>query len=120
LPPSASAPPGEARFTSSTDQNLAEMAQRLEAALRRPAKVEEARPQAALPVPEPVDQSKEPVTATAEVSPSSSAPPDETPPATRNEGRSQRADGKPVPAKSLYDSLEQEMASLLGRPNGKS
>jgi len=26
---------------------------------------------------------------------------------------------KPAPQKSLYDSLEQEMASLLGRPNTK-
>jgi hypothetical protein len=27
---------------------------------------------------------------------------------------------KPAPQKSLYDSLEQEMASLLGRPGNKS
>jgi hypothetical protein len=31
-----------------------------------------------------------------------------------------RGDAKPAaPQKSLYDSLEQEMASLLGRPNTK-
>jgi hypothetical protein len=41
-------------------------------------------------------------------------------PAPRNEPRPTRIDGKPPPAKSLYDSLEQEMASLLGRPNGKN
>ena len=28
-------------------------------------------------------------------------------------------DGKPAPPKSLYDSLEQEMASLLNRPPSK-
>jgi hypothetical protein len=28
-------------------------------------------------------------------------------------------DGKPAPSKSLYDSLEQEMASLLNRPPSK-
>jgi hypothetical protein len=28
-------------------------------------------------------------------------------------------DGKPKEGKALYDSLEQEMASLLGRPAGK-
>jgi len=34
--------------------------------------------------------------------------------------RSPRADIKPPPAgKNLYDSLEQEMASLLGRPTVK-
>jgi len=27
---------------------------------------------------------------------------------------------EPKPAKSLYDSLEKEMANLLGRPSGKS
>jgi hypothetical protein len=30
-----------------------------------------------------------------------------------------RGDAKPAAPKSLYDSLEQEMASLLGRPNTK-
>ena len=30
-----------------------------------------------------------------------------------------RADAKPAAGKSLYDSLEQEMASLLGRPDKK-
>ena len=30
------------------------------------------------------------------------------------------ADSKPAAPKSLYDSLEKEMASLLGRPNSKT
>jgi len=77
-----------------TDQNLAEMAHRLEAALRRPneqrpapevpAKAEAATPRPAAPEPKPA-----------------------------------RTETKPAQPKSLYDSLEQEMASLLGRPPGK-
>jgi hypothetical protein len=31
-----------------------------------------------------------------------------------------RASAKPAGQKSVYDSLEQEMASLLGRPNAKN
>jgi flagellar protein FliO/FliZ len=75
-------------ITPAADQNLAEMAQRLEAALRRP---------------------------------SATGPADAGAP---GRGRVQAAaanapesKGRP---KSLYDSLEQEMASLLGRPAGKS
>ena len=41
------------------------------------------------------------------------APPEHTPEST------DVADGKPTPPKSLYDSLEQEMASLLNRPPSK-
>ena len=33
---------------------------------------------------------------------------------------STRAAAKPAAQKSVYDSLEQEMASLLGRPNNKT
>ena len=46
-------------------------------------------------------------------------PADPVPP-TEQEERPVRSDGKPAPQKSLYDSLEQEMASLLGRPAGKN
>jgi flagellar protein FliO/FliZ len=84
--PPPSPPPAPAM--SSADQNLAEMAQRLEAALRRPAGEAAAPPVS----PEP------PV--------SRAAPP--TPP--------------PVapPAKSGFENLEDEMASLLGRPKNPS
>ena len=37
----------------------------------------------------------------------------------RGDAKPARVDAKPAPQKSLYDSLEQEMASLLGRPNNK-
>jgi len=123
------------QYNSAADQNLAEMAQRLEAALRRPAGRAEARtepkarptpqpaPQpalqpivhpavqaATLPAPQPVPQPTpdvefEPAPAAAEAGP----PQAETKPARETKAA--------APGRSLYDSLEQEMASLLGRPN---
>jgi hypothetical protein len=49
--------------------------------------------------------------------PRAPAPPEAArPPRAATAGRT---DAKPAPQKSLYDSLEQEMASLLGRPSGK-
>jgi flagellar protein FliO/FliZ len=71
---------------SSADQNLAEMAQRLEAALRRPAGETAAPP----------------------VAPEGPAP--------RPAPRSESAPPSPAPAKTSFDNLEDEMASLLGRP----
>jgi flagellar protein FliO/FliZ len=88
--PAAAAPPPPALSISSADQNLAEMAQRLEAALRRPPGESVAPPVA----PEP------PVTR---------ATPHNEPPAPA-----------PAPAKSGFDNLEDEMASLLGRPKNPS
>ncbi|MCK1512035.1 flagellar biosynthetic protein FliO [Bradyrhizobium sp. 190] len=81
-------PPPPAPAPSSADQNLAEMAQRLEAALRRPAE----------PVAPPV------------------AP--ETPPARNS--RSEPPVPTPAPQKSGFENLEDEMASLLGRPKNPS
>lgn len=91
-PPPAGPVPAEP-LSPIADENLTEMAQRLEAALRRPM-VAEPRPDSRTrPASEPAPA------ASAEVAPAAPEP---------------RA--KP---KSLYDSLEQEMASLLGRPAGK-
>ncbi|MCK1642733.1 flagellar biosynthetic protein FliO [Bradyrhizobium sp. 157] len=84
-PPPPPAPP-------SADQNLAEMAQRLEAALRRPA--------------EPVAPPVAPETPPARTS--RSEPPAPTPAPT------------PAPQKSGFENLEDEMASLLGRPKNPS
>jgi flagellar protein FliO/FliZ len=81
-------PPPPAPAPSSADQNLAEMAQRLEAALRRPAE----------PVAPPV------------------AP--ETPPARNS--RSEPPAPAAAPQKSGFENLEDEMASLLGRPKNPS
>ena len=85
-PPPVPAPP-------TADQNLAEMAQRLEAALRRPA-----------------GDAGEPRIGAPPVAP-------EPPPA-----RSPRSEAPPMapPAKSGFENLEDEMASLLGRPKSPS
>jgi hypothetical protein len=83
-------PPPAAPLPPSADQNLAEMAQRLEAALRRPAGSADAPPVA----PEP--------------------------PAGRSP-RSEPAVPPPgPPPKTSFENLEDEMASLLGRPKSSS
>jgi flagellar protein FliO/FliZ len=89
-PPLPSPPPPS---PSTADQNLAEMAQRLEAALRRPAG-DAGEPRVGAPpvAPEP---------------PPARAPRSEEPPAA-------------PPAKSGFENLEDEMASLLGRPKSPS
>jgi hypothetical protein len=78
---------------SSADQNLAEMAQRLEAALRRPAEPAEPRVGAPPVAPEPP--------------PSRPAPRVEPPVAASS-------------PKTGFENLEDEMASLLGRPKSPS
>jgi flagellar protein FliO/FliZ len=88
-PPPAPAPPPPAPAASSADANLAEMAQRLEAALRRPAGADVAPPVAPEPPP--------------------SRPP-----------RNEAAAPAPAPQKSGFENLEDEMASLLGRPKNSS
>jgi flagellar protein FliO/FliZ len=85
-------PPPAPTPAQSADQNLAEMAQRLEAALRRPAGSADAPPVAPEPPPPP------PLRAAR----------NEPPPA-------------PAPSpKSSFENLEEEMASLLGRPKSQS
>jgi len=116
------APSNQPAFASAADQNLAEMAQRLEAALRRAPKPAEPRPvepaPAAMPAPAPA--------------PAPASAPELTvveSRVARIEPRPLRAEPlravepkeqKPPPPRSLYDSLEQEMASLLSRPQGKN
>lgn len=87
-------PPAAAVAPSSAEQNLAEMAQRLEAALRRPGGEPIAPPVA----PDP----PAPRAARAE-------PPSPPPPPAR-----------PAPEKTSFENLEDEMASLLGRPKPSS
>ncbi len=83
-PPMRTAPEAEHRpaATPTAEENLAEMAQRLEAALRRPG--------------------------------ASSAP--AAPPAAAEDARP----ASPTPAKGAFENLEDEMASLLGRPKSPS
>ncbi len=116
--------PEAAEPAAAADQSLAEMAHRLEAALRKPsAKADgrdarEAHAAAAAPR----------ATAPTEHAPPAEAAPPPAPPlpspvraARVAEPKPPRADAKqPNPGKALYDSLEQEMASLLGRPTNKT
>jgi hypothetical protein len=95
-------PPAPAEEEVDADQNLADMAQRLEAALRRPGKGGEARSPEIAPRAAP---------ANAETAPT-------LPPRPQAEAGAAHAEVKP--GRSLYDSLEKEMANLLGRPSGKS
>lgn len=89
-------PPAVAAAPSSAEQNLAEMAQRLEAALRRPGGETIAPPVAPDPPAPPRATRAEPP----------SPPP--APPA------------RPAPEKTSFENLEDEMASLLGRPKPSS
>ncbi|SHH61135.1 flagellar biosynthetic protein FliO [Bradyrhizobium erythrophlei] len=95
-PPPPPVPPAPAM--SAADQNLAEMAQRLEAALRRPAG-EAAEPRVGAP---PVAPEPPPARA-----------------ATRSEPPAAPPVASPSP-KSGFENLEDEMASLLGRPKSPS
>jgi hypothetical protein len=89
--------PAETEPLAAADQSLAEMAHRLEAALRKP-------------------KSGAPPAPGARVAPP--APPAED--AAAAQSRPAPGAAKPGQGKALYDSLEQEMASLLGRPAGKT
>jgi flagellar protein FliO/FliZ len=94
----------------SADQNLADMAQRLEAALRRPPG--EARSDAA-----------EPRLGVLPIAPES--PPIRPAPRSSNDGSPNGAARNETPAaapspKSGFENLEDEMASLLGRPKSSS
>jgi len=84
------------------------MAQRLEAALRKPKASEPRANSTSAATSDDVDQTEEPA----------AAPP---PPrgARPSDAKPVRGDAKPKEGKALYDSLEQEMASLLGRPANK-
>jgi len=98
-PPPPRAPERPAPLPPSADQSLAEMAQRLEAALRRPVG-ETAAPPAPEPPPRPAPRTEPPPIVTAPPAP---PPP---PPAP--------------PPNNAFDSLEDEMASLLGRSKSSS
>jgi len=120
-----SAPTPTPADTAAADQSLAEMAHRLEAALRKPNAAAEARAPAPQPRQEPRQEPRQAQPAEqAAVSEPQPAPP--SPPQPR---AARPAEPKPAPrstpakppqSTTLYDNLEQEMASLLGRPTNKS
>ena len=107
LPPApAAAPPAP-----SADQNLADMAQRLEAALRRPTsepRSEPAEPRIGAP----------PVAS--EPTPGRLAPRMPSEISISNPSRSDAAAPVAPPVKTGFENLEDEMASLLGRPKSHS
>ena len=107
--------------TAAADQSLAEMAHRLEAALRKPNAPAEARVGAPQPRQEPRQAQATEQTAAPEPLPAPPAPPQPRAarPAEPKPARS-APPAKPPQSTTLYDNLEQEMASLLGRPTNKS
>jgi flagellar protein FliO/FliZ len=112
-----SAPTPTPAETAAADQSLAEMAHRLEAALRKPNAPAEAR----APAPQPRQTQPAEQAAAPEPAPTPPSPPQPRAvrPAEPKPVRS-APPAKPPQSTTLYDNLEQEMASLLGRPTNKS
>jgi hypothetical protein len=120
--------PAPAPANAEADQNLADMASRLEAALRRPAPAPAApvqrpapavkpaaeAPRAAPPVAPPIAPPVAPVAQQAVPVPAPA-----TAPIVTIEPEAHTADVKPGKADDVFGSIEEEMASLLGRPSGK-
>lgn len=92
--------------TAAADQSLAEMAHRLEAALRKPG------------APASAPSAPAVVTAAPEAAPPAPAP--RSARSAESKAAAPRADAKPNKSTTLYENLEQEMASLLGRPTNKN
>src|ERR1700733_4469240 len=123
-----SAPTPTPADTAAADQSLAEMAHRLEAALRKPNAPADARGATPQPRQEPRQEIRqEPRQEPRQAQPAEPAAAPEPPaplqpraarPAEPKPARS--APAKPPQSTTLYDNLEQEMASLLGRPTNKS
>jgi flagellar protein FliO/FliZ len=125
--PAPRVPPMAEPAAQTADHNLAEMAQQLEAALRR-APAPEGRPPVTDPLARQLGGTSGNITARAparelkaRVEPKFEAKPD-----TRVEAKAEpKFDAKPeppaaTPGKNVYENLEEEMASLLNRSPGKS
>jgi flagellar protein FliO/FliZ len=120
-PPAQSAPAATAADAAAADQSLAEMAHRLEAALRKPNAPPETRPStSSRPVPAEQAVASEPAALAAP--PAAPAQRASRPPIEPKQQPAPRssAPAKPPQGATLYDNLEQEMASLLGRPTNKN
>jgi hypothetical protein len=103
-------------LSASAEDNLADMAQRLEAALRRPRPAGEERVEVRPDVAPP------PLRDAPRMEPPREAPriePQRAPDLARAVPGEPKPDARPASPKSVLDSLEQEMASLLGRPAAK-
>jgi flagellar biogenesis protein FliO len=110
----ASPPPPPPPDLATADQNLAEMAKRLEAALRRPSPSGEARPAAAT---EPTAGTPPPAP---EAPPVRTAPRVSVEPAPSGSATPAPEVAPPTRPKGDFENLEDEMASLLGRPKTPS
>jgi flagellar protein FliO/FliZ len=123
--PTPPAPPADAE-PAAVDQSLAEMAQRLEAALRKPKPAEVSDAQTSPTAAPGAPASELAVEAQVAAEPPPPPPPPAPPPAPPRvaarpaETRLARPAAKPREGKAIYDTLEQEMASLLGRPPSKT
>jgi hypothetical protein len=111
--------------TAAGDTSLADMASKLEAALRRPppqrvepdnGPVLQGPTPPTVPAAEPAGPPKPPATAAAAEPPPSPAPASA---AREEKDKPAASSSASSPPKSMFDSLEEEMASLLGRPPGK-
>jgi flagellar protein FliO/FliZ len=126
------APPLPPRPAQSEESNLAEMAQRLEAALRRPIKPVEPVPSPPPPGPRFTSAPAPLPTPPARPAPLREVAPPPGPPATAREPAAPAFPREPVPELKVvpadmsarptpaFTSIEEEMASLLGRSTGKS
>jgi flagellar protein FliO/FliZ len=99
------APAIDTRAAAPPDDALASMAQRLEAALRRPMPAN-GRPDEAADTPAPATEAAAEEPAAQMASADAAAPAKSEP----------RSEAKPARSKTVLDNLEDEMASLLGRP----
>jgi flagellar biogenesis protein FliO len=118
-----------AASSAAADQNLADMASRLEAALRRPAPAPAAAAPAVRPTPKPTAEAPRvapPITPPMAPVVAPPAPPvaqepapaAATAPAVTIEPE-KKPDEKPAKSGDMFGSIEEEMANLLGRPAGK-
>lgn len=128
--PAAAAAAATVAASSAADQNLADMASRLEAALRRPGPAPAAAAPAARPAPKPTDAPRVAPPITPPMAPMAAppvAPPvahepasaPATAPAVTVEPEKKKADEKSAKSGDMFGSIEEEMANLLGRPSGK-
>ena len=117
--------PANAEVGNLADQGLAEMAQRLEAALRK-TKISERPAEPRNPpaiVAAPARAAPAVAAAAEDDTETEAAPPAPAPPLAPQPRPARAAEAKPdgkSKESKLYDTLEQEMASLLGRPPGKT
>jgi flagellar protein FliO/FliZ len=113
------AAPQPAAHEGGGDQNLADMAQRLEAALRRPGAPAAAPASPAKPTTPPATPAATPAPDPAQNAGLASAPRIDSVNGARDKAAKPEPAAAPAEGGAAFGSLEQEMASLLGRPSGK-